>query len=212
MAAKAKIVTLSSTAKVDIFGDKDDDTLTIGADLNSSGATLRGGDGDDVVNASASDNAHTAKFVLKGDAGDDTISALVQMTPSMVVLVMMSLLLSQQALPLVSNQSGDLGDDDITLDTNEASVVTGGDGDDTIDIDTAATDNKGGHSITGGDGVDVFESITSTDTVEVSATSTPGDTTRLLYSSQSEFLTQGDSSTRAQSSMTMWPWRLLLKS
>ena len=64
-------------------------------------------------------------------------------------------------------------------------------GDDTIDIDTVSTD-KGGHSITGGDGVDVFELITSTDTVEVSTTSAPGNTTRLLYSSQAEFLTQGD--------------------
>ena len=53
-----------------------------------------------------------------------------------------------------------------SLEYSAASSVSGGDGDDTIDVDAVATDNKGGHSIFGGAGADVFELLTSTHTAE----------------------------------------------
>ncbi len=190
-------VTLSSTAKVDIYGDKDDDTLTVGADVDSSGATLRGGDGDDVINAGASDDTNdTPEFVLKGDAGDDTITGSIgkdTIHGGAGDDVISAIVGTSNAEKKVIN--GDLGDDAITFNSGDASDVSGGDGDDTINVAAAAADGTGGHSITGGAGADVFgpsTGIVSTATADMGTASAPGNTTRLIYSSASEFLTQGD--------------------
>ena len=115
------------------------------------------------MSAAASAGGHVAKFVLQGGAGDDTIggsSADDTINGGKGDDVITTV--TAGASTGIKSISGDLGDDDITLDTDEASVVTGGDGDDTIDIDTVANDDKGGHSITGGAGADVFERINST--------------------------------------------------
>ena len=70
--------------------------------------------------------------------------------------------------------------------------MSGGDGDDTIDVDAVATDNKGGHSIFGGAGADVFELLTSSPTAENTDIATTSDTTRLIYSSFADFHKEGD--------------------
>ena len=69
--------------------------------------------------------------------------------------------------------------------------MSGGDGDDTIDVDAVATDNKGGHSIFGGAGADVFE-LLSSPTAENTDIATTSDTTCLIYSSFADFHKEGD--------------------
>ena len=137
-----------------MIGDKDDDTFSVAADLDSDGATLRGGEGTDTVSAAASTASETAKFVLYGDQGDD----------SLVGSAGLDTIYGGQGddtLKAADGGSktfyGDKGDDNITLSSADPSFVSGGNGADTITSATTGGDaNSKAHTIVRDKGIDTI--------------------------------------------------------
>ena len=192
-------INVSSEAKVAVYGDKDDDVIMF--DYNggtgatgtkvSLGASVYGGAGNDSILA---DKLHTASVLFaKGNSGNDTIQGADADGEETIY--------GGQGDDLISNAGndgerfyyGDKGNDSITLVSADASLASSGVGADSITLSTESTDGtEKFHSVIGGAGVDTI----SVAGVASGAVSTnylvDKEATRLYYSSQAEFLSNGD--------------------
>ena len=177
-------IVLSSEAKVVVSGDKGDDDISTTADVQSDGASLYGGEGDDTIDVSLSDNDETAKFLIKGDAGDDEITGSTAKDTIYGGTGDDTVVVADGAGVYVN---GDGDDDNIDINTVEASTILGGDGDDVIDVVEAANGTDG-HTITGGEGADEI----TIKSPAATAGALDDDATVLTYSSLAEFLSGGD--------------------
>ena len=176
---------LQSNDALLISGDKEDDLLEVTVAITSDGATLNGGDGDDVIDlATAVGGKLTAKGELGADSivgsaagdsvyggkGDDTLTGGSGGTDHL---------------------QGDDGDDNITLATAAASKVLGGDGDDTIAQSSVSTSTEKGHTITGGAGADSISTVSQTFT-SAGAINSDKTNTVVTFANSAEFFTSGD--------------------
>ena len=176
---------LQSNDALLISGDKEDDLLEVTVAITSDGATLNGGEGDDVIDLAT---AVGGKLTAKGEVGADSI----------VGSAASDSVYGGQGDDTLTGGSGgtdhlqgDLGDDVITLATAVASLVLGGDGDDTITQSTVSSSTEKGHTITGGAGADSISTVSQTFTA-AGAINTDKTNTVVTFANAAEFFTSGD--------------------
>ena len=106
---------------------------------------VKGNSGDDVIRATDVD-ADTIATTIYGGQGDDTVSSD------------LSDLNAAQGSASNANYFfyGDKGDDVLYANSNEQSLLSGGEGADSIVLVTASTDTDKPHTATGGAGVDTI--------------------------------------------------------